>query len=228
MTEGIGMTSTISTTDDSVSFPNPNTAGIPGEWRCKETLYVSPAALPALESQPHIAVGMGYLADNNLAYGAPYYLHVLHEENTPVLRILTCREEYTAHLRSYMRNWFAPEFYDDAQAYHKADILRDGIMHKDLLLFGNIGMLEHYFLMFSFLYYRENESVVPDEFFDAMCKALLRRRQEARRLNLAVYSAESLVDDAMLTQGSGHDIGKYPERVKQAAHMLMDKRIKVA
>ena len=61
-----------------------------------------------------------------------------------------------------------------------------------------------------------------------MCKALLHRRQEARRLNLDVYSAESPVDDAMLTQGSGHDIGKYPERVKQAAYMLMDKRIKVA
>lgn len=214
---------------DNVSFPNPSDAGIAGEWRCKRTLFVSPEALPALDNQPHIATGMGYLADNNLAYGAPYYLHVLHEGDTPVLRILTCREEYTAHLQSYMRHWFAPEFYSDSQAYHSANIMRTGAIQRDLLLFGSIGMLEHYFLMFSFLYYIENESIVDDVFFDAMCKALLNRRSEARKLGLVLGTRESaaMVDDDMLVQGSGHDIRNYPEKVKQAAYMLLDKRLRL-
>ena len=80
----------------------------------------------------------------------------------------------------------------------------------------NINMLVPYYLMYSYLYYEENESIVPDAEYDRICKTLYEKWNDIE------HRHKNLVDKDALIAGTGYQL-KYPEMVKGAAKLLRKK-----
>ena len=75
-------------------------------------------------------------------------------------------------------------------------------------------MLVPYYLMFSYAYYKENESLVPDAEYDQICQDLI------TNWNDITHWHKPLLDLESLKAGTGYDI-KYPNRVVTAALSLI-------
>ena len=78
----------------------------------------------------------------------------------------------------------------------------------------NKNMLVPYYLMFSYAYYQENESLIPDEEYDQICRDLI------TNWNDITHWHKPLLDLESLKAGTGYDI-KYPNRVVTAALSLI-------
>ena len=74
-------------------------------------------------------------------------------------------------------------------------------------------MLIPYYLMFSYLYYEKNISLIDDSEFDRLCKTLLDKFDEVKHIN------KNLVSKSDLTAGTGYGIN-YTNRIKSAAMSL--------
>ena len=79
----------------------------------------------------------------------------------------------------------------------------------------NENMLIPYYLMFSYLYYEKNISLIDDAEFDGMCKTLL------DKLDTLTHMHKHLVKKESLTAGTGFDI-KYTNLIKDSAIKLKD------
>ena len=79
----------------------------------------------------------------------------------------------------------------------------------------NRNMLVPYYLMYSYLYYKENESLVDDTEYDQICKDIL------TEWNSIEHFHKHLVSKDALTAGTGYDI-VYPQRVINAAKALLN------
>ena len=77
-------------------------------------------------------------------------------------------------------------------------------------------MLVPYYLMFSYAYYKENESLIPDAEYDQICQDLITNWNDITHWHKRLLNLESL------KAGTGYDI-KYPERVVNAALALIKK-----
>ena len=77
----------------------------------------------------------------------------------------------------------------------------------------NPNMLIPYYLMFSYLYYEKDITLIDDEEFDQMCKTLLEKYDEVEHIN------KDLVKKENLTAGTGYDI-KYTNMIKDCAMEL--------
>ena len=77
----------------------------------------------------------------------------------------------------------------------------------------NPNMLIPYYLMFSYLYYVKNISLIEDTEFDQMCKTLL------EKLDGLTHMHKHLVKKENLTAGTGYDI-KYTNMIKDSAMEL--------
>ena len=77
----------------------------------------------------------------------------------------------------------------------------------------NPNMLIPYYLMFSYLYYEKNISLIDDAEFDAMCKTLL------EKLDTLTHMHKHLIKKESLTAGTGYDI-KYTNLIKDSAMRL--------
>ena len=77
----------------------------------------------------------------------------------------------------------------------------------------NPNMLIPYYLMFSYLYYEKNITLIDDTEFDQMCKTLLDKYDELKHMHKHLVKKESL------TAGTGYDI-KYTEMIKDSAMKL--------
>ena len=77
----------------------------------------------------------------------------------------------------------------------------------------NPNMLIPYYLMFSYLYYEKNISLVDDGEFDAMCKTLL------EKLDTLTHMHKHLITKESLTAGTGYDI-KYTNLIQDSAERL--------
>ncbi len=77
----------------------------------------------------------------------------------------------------------------------------------------NENMLIPYYLMFSYLYYEKNISLIDDAEFDEMCKTLL------DKLDTLTHMHKHLVKKESLTAGTGYDI-KYTNLIKDSAMRL--------
>ena len=77
----------------------------------------------------------------------------------------------------------------------------------------NENMLIPYYLMFSYLYYEKNISLIDDAEFDGMCKTLL------NKLDSLTHMHKHLVKKESLTAGTGYDI-KYTNLIKDSAMRL--------
>ena len=79
----------------------------------------------------------------------------------------------------------------------------------------NENMLIPYYLMFSYLYYEQNVSLIDDAEFDKLCKTLLEKLDNLNHMHKHLVSKESL------TAGTGYDI-KYTNLIKDSAIKLKE------
>ena len=79
----------------------------------------------------------------------------------------------------------------------------------------NENMLIPYYLMFSYLYYEKNISLIEDGEFDDMCKTL------SEKLDSLTHMHKHLVKKESLTAGTGYDI-KYTNLIKDSALKLKE------
>ena len=77
-------------------------------------------------------------------------------------------------------------------------------------------MLVPYYLMFSYAYYQENESLISDAEYDQICQDLITNWNDITHWHKRLLNLDSL------KAGTGYDI-KYPERVVNAALALIKK-----
>ena len=75
-------------------------------------------------------------------------------------------------------------------------------------------MLVPYYLMFSYAYYKENESLITDSEYDQICQDLITNWNDIKHWHKPLLNLESL------KAGTGYDI-KYPNRVVSAALSLI-------
>ena len=80
----------------------------------------------------------------------------------------------------------------------------------------NKNMLVPYYLMFSYAYYQENESLITDSEYDQICRDLITDWNDITHWHKPLLNLDSL------RAGTGYDI-KYPERVIYAALALIKK-----
>jgi NAD-dependent DNA ligase len=78
----------------------------------------------------------------------------------------------------------------------------------------NINMLVPYYLMYSYAYYKENESLITDHEYDQICQDLITNWDNITHWHKPLLNLESL------KAGTGYDI-KYPKRVQFAAIALI-------
>ena len=81
---------------------------------------------------------------------------------------------------------------------------------------NNPNMLVPYYLMYSYAYYKENESLISDTEYDDICKQIIDKWD-----NITHWHKSLLTLDA-LKAGTGYDI-EYPNRVISAAKTLIEK-----
>ena len=79
----------------------------------------------------------------------------------------------------------------------------------------NPNMLVPYYLMFSYAYYKENESLISDSEYDQICRDLITNWDNITHWHKPLLNLESL------KAGTGYDIAKYPNRVVSAALSLI-------
>ena len=77
----------------------------------------------------------------------------------------------------------------------------------------NPNMLIPYYLMFSYLYYEKDISLIDDTEFDLLCKNLLEKYDSLKHMHKHLVNKESL------TAGTGYDI-KYTNMIKSSAMRL--------
>ncbi len=73
-----------------------------------------------------------------------------------------------------------------------------------------------YYLIFSYLYYEQNESVITDNQYDDLCKELY---NNYNLVKMSDHPNKDLVDKFNLECGSGLGI-QYTQRIKDSAEML--------
>ena len=78
----------------------------------------------------------------------------------------------------------------------------------------NPNMLVPYYLMYSYAYYQENESLIEDAEYDQICQDLITNWDNITHWHKPLLDLESL------KAGTGYDI-KYPNRVVAAAIALI-------
>ena len=80
----------------------------------------------------------------------------------------------------------------------------------------NPNMLVPYYLMYSYLSYEENSSIVSDGEYDSICKRLYDEWNEIEHFH------KYLIEKETLLAGTGFTL-TYPNRVKGAANHLKEK-----
>ena len=71
----------------------------------------------------------------------------------------------------------------------------------------NPNMLVPYYLMFSYLYYKQNISLIDDAEYDTLCKTLLDKFDDIKHFHKHLINK-----DALTLYGTGYDI-KYNNRI---------------
>ena len=79
----------------------------------------------------------------------------------------------------------------------------------------NPNMLVPYYLMFSYLYYEKDVSLIEDTEFDKLCQTLLEKYDNVEHMHKHLVSKEAL------TAGTGYDI-VYTNMIKDSAMKLKE------
>ena len=83
---------------------------------------------------------------------------------------------------------------------------------------NNPNMLVPYYLMYSYAYYKENESLISDTEYDNICKQIIEKWDNITHLHKSLLTLDAL------KAGTGYDI-EYPNRVISAAKLLIKKSV---
>jgi NAD-dependent DNA ligase len=81
----------------------------------------------------------------------------------------------------------------------------------------NPNMLIPYYLMYSYLYYEKDESIISDDEYDRICKTLY------ELYPVLEHPHKHMVDRDALMSGTGFHI-QYNERIRSAAMALLAKK----
>ena len=87
--------------------------------------------------------------------------------------------------------------------------------HAAELFAENINMMVPWYLMASYAYYRQNDPLFSDGFFDAMAKTMLERWDDIEHFHKSFIKKGDLE--------AGTYLGKYPSRVEGAVRSLRSK-----
>ena len=79
-------------------------------------------------------------------------------------------------------------------------------------------MLVPYYLMYSYAYYKENESLISDTEYDDICKQIIEKWHSITHWHKSLLTLDTL------KAGTGYDI-EYPNRVISAAKLLIKKSV---
>lgn len=91
------------------------------------------------------------------------------------------------------------------------------MMFYEEIVHGPIGRAVHWYLMLSYLYYKLDESFVPDHVFDQLCAVLLEHVEEAQQTDHGRFISED-----SLSAGTGFDVvDKLPTITVNAARGLL-------
>ncbi|MBL96491.1 MAG: hypothetical protein CMF52_01625 [Legionellales bacterium] len=82
----------------------------------------------------------------------------------------------------------------------------------------NINMMVPYYLMASYAYYKQDDPIFSDDFFDAMAKTMLERWDDIEHMHKVYISKNDLQ--------AGTFLGGYPTRVEGALRSLRSGRSK--
>ena len=85
----------------------------------------------------------------------------------------------------------------------------------------NINMLVPYYLMYSYLYYEENESIVPDAEYDRICKTLYEKWNDIE------HRHKNLIDKDTLLAGTGFQLKYHLNHMLVAHHLCSNYRVTV-
>lgn len=84
------------------------------------------------------------------------------------------------------------------------------------ILDANPNMLVPYYLLLSYIYYEQDESITSDGFYDDVCSSL------RKKWNNVEHRHKHLVDKSTLKSGSGFYLhGKFPGIVKGSGNSLI-------
>ena len=78
----------------------------------------------------------------------------------------------------------------------------------------NINLMVPYYLMAAYAYYKDDEPIFSDAFFDNLAKTMLARWDDIEHFHKELINKEDLV--------AGTYLGKYPERIKGGLRSLRE------
>lgn len=87
--------------------------------------------------------------------------------------------------------------------------------HAALLFMENLNMMVPYYLMASYAYYKQDDPIFSDAFFDNMSKTMLERWDDIDHFHKEYINKDDLE--------AGTYLGVYPTRVEGALHSLRSK-----
>ena len=93
-------------------------------------------------------------------------------------------------------------------------------MNVRRVIVNNPHMLVPWYLMSSYMYYKNNKNIISDTDFDWICSKLYDKWDTVEHLH------KSLIHKESLKAGTGYHIRSYPDRVKSAAMLYWQKYCK--
>lgn len=196
---------------------NPVYAGLPGEFCCIDNgVFIAPEADEWILQYRTLIPGLqSCLKLNKL--GQPPYLLGTDIEGTLKL-FVPCAADIIEYEKS-CEGLLPKSFFRVALDYRRSSVNQ---ISKRGILFSNAFLLWSYILMFGYLYYERCISVVSDEYFDQLCKAMRHRLDQG--YTISGHAHEHLFNPEQLEAGSVHDlVGKFPFLVKNSADVLEEK-----
>ena len=87
-------------------------------------------------------------------------------------------------------------------------------MYAATMFDRNINMMVPYYLMAAYAYYKDDEPIFSDAFFDNLAKTILERWDDIEHFHKDLLTKQDLV--------AGTYLGKYPERIKGGLRSLRE------
>ena len=87
-------------------------------------------------------------------------------------------------------------------------------MYAATMFDRNINMMVPYYLMAAYAYYKDDEPIFSDAFFDNLAKTILERWDDIEHFHKDLLTKQDLV--------AGTYLGKYPERLKGGLRSLRE------
>lgn len=178
-------------------------------------MFYTPDAGPWLATNPHILEHVNAGIQNGSLTHHPY-LFALDSNN--ILRMYCAHPGAFLEAEQHLSAVLPSAFFDTAQHY-----LPNQRGYSPIgLLFSGAYVLWSHILMFGYLYYREDISIVPDTYFDCLCAMLVWRYEYSNGSALTGHTHERLFNLDGMRGGSVHEVD-FPLLVQSAARLFVSR-----